>query len=114
MDKSVAKHSRPSDVKRKPINISHSGQIDACQLRRDSLLPLLIRPAVTTLDVVEWLGNNRDWLTSELFTHGAILFRDFDVNTLEDFERFIETLSSELLDYSYRSTPRSHLSGKIY
>ena len=114
MNRSVSKPSRPSGVRRKPINISQSRQINARQLRPDSALPLLIKPTATGLDVFEWLGNNRGWLASQLLGHGAILFRDFSVASLEDFERFIGTLSSELLDYSYRSTPRSHLSGKIY
>jgi len=112
--KSVAEPDRPARARRKPINISQSGQISARQLRQDSLLPLLIKPAVSELDVFDWLANNRDWVTSQLLTHGAILFRDFALTTLEDFEKFIGTLSSELLDYSYRSTPRTHLSGKIY
>src|SRR5262249_50294149 len=77
-------------------------------------LPLLLTPAVKGLDVFGWIANRREWLTTQLFTYGALLFRGFNIETLEDFEKFIGVLSPELLDYSYRSTPRSQLSGRIY
>jgi alpha-ketoglutarate-dependent taurine dioxygenase len=109
-----AKRTRPSDVKRKPIEISQSVEVNTRLLTPECRLPLVITPAVAGLDVFIWLKKTRDWLATQVLTHGALLFRGFNVETLEDFEKFIGTLSSELLDYSYRSTPRTQLSGKIY
>src|ERR1043165_6947547 len=109
-----ARPSGPAGTRRKPINIAQSGQISVRQLRHESSLPLLIKPAAAELNVFDWLSDNREWVKSRLLTHGAILFRDFNLATPEDFEKFISILSTELLDYSYRSTPRTHLSGKVY
>ena len=109
-----AKRTRPSDVKRKPVEISQAMQVNTRQLTHDCHLPLLLTPAVTGLDVFAWLANTRDWLATQLLNHGALLFRGFSIDTLENFEKFIGMLSPELLDYSYRSTPRTQLSGKIY
>jgi len=109
-----AKRTRPLDVKRKPIEISQSVDVNTRQLTHDCRLPLLLTPAVTGLDVFAWLAKTRGWLATQLLTYGALLFRGFNIDTLEDFEKFIGILTSELLDYSYRSTPRTQLSGKIY
>jgi len=36
------------------------------------------------------------------------------VNGAAEFEQFIQAISGELIEYSYRSTPRSQVSGNIY
>jgi alpha-ketoglutarate-dependent taurine dioxygenase len=74
----------------------------------------LLEPAVEGLNLVDWVGGNRQHIEQELLRYGAILFRDFNVNTVDEFEQFMKSLTGELLDYSYRSTPRTQVSGKIY
>jgi alpha-ketoglutarate-dependent taurine dioxygenase len=89
-------------------------EITVGYFRPNSPLPLVIRPAVKEVDLVEWAGNNSAFIESYLRRNGAILFRDFGVSTAEEFERLVEAVSGPLLDYSYRSTPRTVVSGKIY
>lgn len=100
--------------KRKIISLSQDALVNERQLRPGSPMPLLIEPAVDGVNVVEWTRNNRELIKSKLRTHGALLFRGFAVNTVQVFEEFMTALSDELLDYSYRSTPRTLVSGKIY
>jgi len=83
-------------------------------LRGDVSLPLVLEPAVDALSLPEWTTNNRDLIVQKLRTHGAILFRGFNTNSVEEFERFLRLLVGDLLEYSYRSTPRSEVSGRIY
>ena len=89
-----------------PITLSY--------LRPGSPLPLVVRPAVEGIDLVEWAAANTAFIESYLLRNGAILFRDFGLSAVEEFERLIETVSGPLLDYSYRSTPRHVVSGRIY
>lgn len=89
-------------------------QITLSYLRPGSPLPLIVRPAVSGIDLVEWAAANADFIESYLLRNGAILFRDFGLTAVSDFERLIETVSGPLLDYSYRSTPRHVVSGRIY
>jgi alpha-ketoglutarate-dependent taurine dioxygenase len=74
----------------------------------------LWKPAIEALNLVNWAASNREHLAQELLQHGAILFRGFNVQTVDEFERFMKSLTGELIDYSYRSTPRTQVSGKIY
>jgi len=77
-------------------------------------LPLVFRPTGAEVDLIAWAQCNRELLETRLLQEGAILFRDFDLRTAEQFEQLIETVSGKLLDYSYRSTPRKPVSGHIY
>ncbi|MBC8030244.1 MAG: TauD/TfdA family dioxygenase [Pyrinomonadaceae bacterium] len=89
-------------------------QISLSYLRPDSPLPLVVRPAVQNLSLVEWAAANAAFIESYLIRNGAILFRDFGLSEAAEFEELIEAVSGPLLEYSYRSTPRTVVSGKIY
>jgi alpha-ketoglutarate-dependent taurine dioxygenase len=89
-------------------------QITLSYLRPGSPLPLVIRPAVEGIDLVEWAAASAGFIESYLLRNGAILFRDFGLSAVTEFERLIEAVSGPLLDYSYRSTPRHVVSGRIY
>ena len=89
-------------------------QINLSYLRPDSPLPLVVRPAREGVDLGIWAAANSDFIETYLLRNGAILFRDFGLATVEAFEQLIEAVSGPLLDYSYRSTPRHIVSGRIY
>jgi alpha-ketoglutarate-dependent taurine dioxygenase len=89
-------------------------QITLSYLRPGSPLPLVVRPAGEQIDLIEWAAANTAFIESYLLRNGAILFRDFGLSTVAEFERLIEAVSGPLVDYSYRSTPRHVVSGRIY
>ena len=50
-----------------------------------------------------------------MLRHAGILFRGFEIGGQEEFQEFMSGLASEgLLEYRYRSTPRSQVAGKVY
>lgn len=73
-----------------------------------------LQPAVEGVSLRQWAETNKQSVLEKLQTTGAILFRGFDLLTIESFEQLLTGLSGELVDYSYRSTPRNEVSGKIY
>jgi alpha-ketoglutarate-dependent taurine dioxygenase len=89
-------------------------QVTLSYLRPGSPLPLIVRPAEDDLDLVEWAAANSTFIELYLLRNGAILFRDFGLATVAEFEQLIEGVSGPLLDYSYRSTPRHVVRGRIY
>jgi alpha-ketoglutarate-dependent taurine dioxygenase len=66
------------------------------------------------VDLITWADGNRPHIEQLLTEYGAILFRDFTMAGVSAFERLIEAVSGELLDYTYRSTPRKQIEGRIY
>lgn len=72
------------------------------------------RPEVEGLSLLAWLEANQATIVDKLQTTGAVLFRDFPQLAIRDFEDSLTHIAGELVDYSYRSTPRSQVSGRIY
>jgi amino acid adenylation domain-containing protein len=75
--------------------------------------PLLATPNVASLDLIDWAQANRELLQAELSEHGAILFRGFKHSSVNDFEKFAQTVCAELFG-EYGDLPRLGVSGKVY
>ncbi|WDE02360.1 TauD/TfdA family dioxygenase [Thalassomonas actiniarum] len=66
-------------------------------------------------ELLDWKSDNVELLQDKLSTHGAILFRNFDVNTVLLFDRFLEHFKeASLLDYVGGNSPRTKMSQGIY
>ncbi|BAZ30182.1 taurine catabolism dioxygenase TauD/TfdA [Cylindrospermum sp. NIES-4074] len=100
--------------RRKAVSVSQADMIETGYLQPDHPLPLLVQPTIEGLNLTAWSENNREFIQKQLLQHGGILFRGFKVDGIAGFEQFIKTIFGELLEYSFRSTPRSQVSGNIY
>ncbi|HEX8369765.1 MAG TPA: TauD/TfdA family dioxygenase [Pyrinomonadaceae bacterium] len=83
-------------------------------------LPLVIKPAVdekenaADLDLlVETARSGRDFFREKLLTHGALLFRGYQVRSVSDLERFVDEFSGgeKLFNYAGGVSPRNPLGG---
>lgn len=101
-------------MRRREVDVSPAALIRSRPLAADNPLPLLVEPAVPGVDLIAWVGANRGWIQEQLKIHGGILWRGFKLASVADFERLIGSLSGDLLQYTYRSTPRSEVEGRIY
>jgi len=99
---------------RKSITVSPGGMCRFQPLFEGQMLPWLVEPSVPDLDLPTWLRNNRALVNERLAEHGGLLFRGFEVGGTERFEDCVKALSGSLLEYEYRSTPRTRVAGSIY
>ena len=76
-------------------------------------MPLVITPYVDDLNIIEWAKRNQDFIEANLLHNGAILFRNFGVNSVADFEGFAEAICSGLFG-DYGDLPREGVSDKVY
>jgi alpha-ketoglutarate-dependent taurine dioxygenase len=74
---------------------------------------LVIEPS-KSLNPFEWIKNNKEFLEACLLKYDGVLLRNFDIYSVSEFSRIAQIISPNLLDYTYRSTPRTKLGGKIY
>lgn len=79
-----------------------------------SKLPLVIESRQSELKLDHWLRENLDEIQKELKDHGAVLFRNFSVRQLNEFENVVKSYGRSLMDYDYASTPRTLKQGKVY
>ncbi len=63
---------------------------------------------------LEWLQHNKEAIEHCIHLHGGILLRNFGINSVSEFNKSVLSLYPDLLDYVYRSTPRTKIGGKIY
>ncbi|MFY9554817.1 MAG: TauD/TfdA family dioxygenase [Blastocatellia bacterium] len=99
---------------RKAISVSQEALVGVSRLNKHANLPLIIQPRVEGIDLQAWAGRNRGQINSFLLNHGGILFRGFNLSEADEFEGFVKIVSSELLEYRERSSPRSLVQGRIY
>ncbi|MDG2048514.1 MAG: TauD/TfdA family dioxygenase [Halioglobus sp.] len=67
-----------------------------------------------TNTLVEELLENKTYFQSQLYIHGAIVIRGFDINDQHDFERVCRSINPKLLSYIGGGIDRTAQGGEIY
>ncbi|MBW4630834.1 MAG: TauD/TfdA family dioxygenase [Iphinoe sp. HA4291-MV1] len=101
-------------VRRQTVNISPGSLIKTEFIQLGTNFPLVIKPSIKGVNLQNWAKNNREFLKTELLQYGAILFRDFKVKSIEEFEQIIAAICGEAMEYRYRASPRTQVGGRIY
>jgi alpha-ketoglutarate-dependent taurine dioxygenase len=102
-----------SNLRRKTVNLQTQDLIQTETLANSSTLPLIIKPAIDNIDLIDWLETNQDFLCRNLLNYGAILFRGFNIDTPSAFEKFGLAICNELFNENGEH-PRETVSGKVY
>jgi alpha-ketoglutarate-dependent taurine dioxygenase len=101
-------------IGRRGISLSQGELVHSGPLAAGGSLPWTIRPALEGVNLAAWIESHREPLAEILTRHGAILFRGFDIASREAFEELAARASGDLMDYTYRSTPRRSVGGRVY
>ncbi len=100
--------------RRQAVSLSGEGLIRV-SFAGERSCPVVIEPRFSGLSIAEWAAAHRTLLSEYLDRHGAVLFRGFKLRDPGEFEKAIRATSdSELLEYAYRSSPRTQVSDRIY
>ena len=59
-------------------------------------LPLVVKPVTEGVDLADWAASNLDQVEAWYDKHGAILFRDFGLTGVQDFEKVAGAIAGEL------------------
>ncbi|MET0646493.1 MAG: amino acid adenylation domain-containing protein [Pyrinomonadaceae bacterium] len=105
---------RLKSVKPRTLSLSRQQFLKAGPLRPDAALPVLVEPSVDGVDLAEVIGGSRELIEQRLSTHGALLFRGFNVSRQADFEEFLRAMPYPLMRYMEGATPRTELGEKVY
>ena len=80
--------------------------------------PLLVEPSSPDEGnadaLVAWAEREGDWTRDKLLVHGAVLFRGFDVQGHDEFERVCRAGGTELRRYVGGDSPRKPAGGDVY
>ena len=95
--------------KREEINLADFSLTKADYLAPGSEFPLVVQPSMPGVNLAGWAKSNREYINTELAKHGAILFRNFTVDSAAKFEEFARSVSADgdLFD-EYGDLPRDN------
>ena len=81
-------------------------------------LPLVVEPKDHKISIevtLELLRENEQEIKSSLLKYGGILFRNFPINSVDDFTSVIETMKTgKFLNYIGGDSPRDKITQKVY
>jgi alpha-ketoglutarate-dependent taurine dioxygenase len=101
-------------VSPKPVNASATELVKISLLDPNKGFPLVVQPALEGVDLLQWIKSARDTIEHWTREHLGVLFRGFEISSIEEFEQFARVFSPNLLDYVDQHTPRTKLNAHIY
>ncbi|MEP7339280.1 MAG: TauD/TfdA family dioxygenase [Acidobacteriota bacterium] len=101
-------------VRPQAVKLSQESLVRLDYLDPNEKFPLVIHPVDEHLNLPVWVTDNRAFIETKLLEHGAILFRDFKLDTVRQFDSFARAISPALLDYQERAAPRTEVESQIY
>ncbi|GAA0555720.1 hypothetical protein GCM10009415_42140 [Chitinophaga japonensis] len=101
-------------ARKKEIRLEAATIVTEEQMEGNRPYPLLLKPAMQDVDLVQWMRERNGAVKQQLQQYGALLFRGFKVKTLEDFERCCDALGEQKMYYKDQSSPRKQVQDKLY
>lgn len=75
--------------------------------------PLILQAVTSASDLASIISEHRHTVEEKLTEHGALIFRGFDVLSVDKFDPVVDAISTRRIEYVYRSTPRKSLGRNI-
>ncbi|NET13338.1 MAG: amino acid adenylation domain-containing protein, partial [Okeania sp. SIO1H6] len=100
-------------IKPKAVSLPQKDLIKTSYLKPEQSFPLVIEPNSEEVDLVDWAKNNQDFFETNLRQHGAILLKDFNINSASKFEKVAGAITPSLFG-EYGDLPREGVSKKVY
>ena len=85
-----------------------------CQFIKPETESMLVVEPQPNFSPFEWVKENKKLLEEYLVKFDGVLLRNFGIYSVSEFNKIVQIICPNLLDYVYRSTPRTRLGGKIY
>jgi amino acid adenylation domain-containing protein len=112
-ERQQSKLKKLGSIKRKAINLGEMKLVETELLNPQFSMPLVIRALSPDVDPFDWAASNVSFVQAKLREHGALLFRDFQLSSVADFEGFAGRLCPQLFG-EYGDLPREGVSSKVY
>lgn len=88
--------------------------IDFSEMSETLKFPMLAKASKSGINLKSWIDENNEEFKQKLRKYGAVLFRGFDVNTVEKFQDLVKLFAEKPLEYKMRSSPRYAVGNNVY
>ena len=93
---------------------SAQGSANFSFLGTSESLPAVIEPTNSKVDPFGWVSDHQSLIEQNLLLHGAVLFRNFDIGTIEDFRRLTAPLIEEAMRHPEMIAGRQEVGEGVY
>ena len=100
-------------VQPKTVTLPQKALIKTGFLPSQPELPLVLEPDHPGVNLIDWAQSHRATLETQLLQHGALLFRGFQLTSVETFERLAQAICPALFS-EYGDLPRESVGGNVY
>lgn len=100
-------------MRRKPIRLDEDALVTFKPLNDGQNYTLLCEPASPGVSLIAWAQRQRELIERKLLEHGALLFRNFQVDNATAFDQCISSLSGGALEYKFRASPRTQVDPRL-
>lgn len=105
---------RFNKINRKPISLQDKPLVSASVLEGPHKYPVVFCPDNEDVVAASWAAENKTMIMEKLAHTGAILFRNFNISSVELFQEMFGMLVDEPMNYADQSSPRSAIAEKLY
>jgi amino acid adenylation domain-containing protein len=112
-EEGLKRFDRFKKVRPKGLGTEGGELVKMSELVPGSPFPLLVEPNQPDVSLAGWAEGAVEQIEAKLHSHGALLFRGFDVASVADFEQFASALCPELFG-DYGDLPPEAGSKKVY
>ncbi|MEH2121100.1 TauD/TfdA family dioxygenase [Nostoc sp.] len=86
------------NITRKVVKLTQGELIKLDFLKYGETLPVVLKPAVQNVDLINWIKDNQEFLQTKLLKQGAILLRGFNLERAAIFEQVCLMLCPNLFN----------------
>ncbi|NOQ72036.1 MAG: TauD/TfdA family dioxygenase [Crocinitomix sp.] len=98
----------------KAQTVSTAEKVETSVMSEELGFPFVIKGNTKGLILSHWIEENKTMFEDKITKHGGILFRNFDINTVEKFQELMKTFVEKPLEYNQRSSPRYAVGNNVY
>jgi hypothetical protein len=76
--------------------------------------PVMFNAKSNFISLDHWIKNNKNTVKEKLSIHGAILFRNFNMTSIDSFRDVVKTFENKPMEYTLGAAKRSKIIDNIY
>lgn len=105
---------RPGFKLRPAVKLSDNNLVEQQVFPGNTGLPLVITPKIKGVNLLDWIKEKKTQLESDLLNYGGLLFRDFNLQGVDDFQAALKAIGIQTMNYIEKATPRQQIEGQVY
>jgi len=98
----------------KAVPLENTTLTDIKSVSEKHSFPVMVQSTVSGLNLEQWFDKNKEFCDESIKKSGAILFRNFNIYTVEDFTAFVKSLGLQAQRYTNRTSPRYSVAENVY